>query len=372
LIVGGGGYIGTHLVAMLLEQKYRVRVLDKLLYGKEPLNEFLSNPGFELVEGDATDISKLVYAMSGASSVVHLSGLVGDPACAVDEGFTRHANVIATRMVKEVAQSFNIQRLVFASSCSVYGATDTEVNEESALNPVSLYAVTKIDGEREILANPTQHFHATVLRFATVFGHSRRPRFDLVANLFAIQGMTDGRFTVTGPDQWRPLIHCKDVARAINLVLQAPPALIHGQVFNVGDSSMNTTIKQLGLRVQNAVQKIRPVEMLIKNDVNDRRNYVVSFKKIESVLGFRASITIDQGVEEIVKEYQKGTYKHYKDLRYNNVEITKKAATQFNDPAQTQNLYRPVSDVINKCIDKANRISARIKRLTTFGAHKTS
>src|SRR6266704_3991745 len=98
LVVGGGGYIGTHVVEQLLAQGWRVRVLDRLLFGKAPLQDFFGNPRFELVEGDATDILKLIEAMQGASAVVHLAGLVGDPACAVDESFTRHANVFARRL----------------------------------------------------------------------------------------------------------------------------------------------------------------------------------------------------------------------------------------------------------------------------------
>src|SRR5207244_12829872 len=104
LVVGGGGYIGTHVVEQLLAQGWRVRVLDRLLFGKTPLLDLLGNPRFELVEGDATDILKLIEAMQGASAVVHLAGLVGDPACAVDGRFTRHANAFATRPAKKAAQ----------------------------------------------------------------------------------------------------------------------------------------------------------------------------------------------------------------------------------------------------------------------------
>jgi dTDP-4-dehydrorhamnose reductase len=219
LLVGGAGYIGTHVVAELLAANHRVRVLDRLIYGRKPVEGFLDDPRFELVEGDVTDILKLVQAMKDASAVVHLAGLVGDPACAIDEAFTRHANVIATRMVKEVALSMGVSRFVFASSCSVYGATEYRVAEGDELNPVSLYARTKIDSEQELLLSPYDYFQPIVLRFATVFGHSRRPRFDLVANLFTAQAINDGVITVTGERQWRPFIHVVDLAKAIVLAL---------------------------------------------------------------------------------------------------------------------------------------------------------
>src|SRR5437899_4815268 len=142
LVVGGGGYIGTHVVEQLLARGRSVRVLERLMFGRKPLREFRGNPRFELVEGDATDVVKLVEAMHGASAVVHLAGVVGDPAGALDEHFTRQANVVATYMVKEAARAFGVRQFIFASSCSVYGINDAEVNETSEVNPVSLYART--------------------------------------------------------------------------------------------------------------------------------------------------------------------------------------------------------------------------------------
>jgi len=344
LIVGGGGYIGTHLVDELLTNNHKVRVLDRLLYGKTPLADFLNHPNFELVEGDATDIARLTFAMAGASAVVHLGGLVGDPACAVDEAYTRHTNVIATRMVHELAISFGVERFVFASSCSVYGASDYKVDERSPLNPVSLYALTKIDSEKELLRTSGQGVCTTILRFATVFGHSRRPRFDLVANLFTAQAWEDGKITVIGPNQWRPFVHCRDLATAIHLVLKAPIKKVNGEVFNVGDESLNMTIGQLGEQVKNIVSKYKPVELQVTDNVTDRRNYMVSFDKIKNTLGFTANNHIENAIEEIVSHFKNKDYEHYKSPTYSNVEITKKAVMDFRDPMQSIRMYRPVSE----------------------------
>jgi nucleoside-diphosphate-sugar epimerase len=347
LVVGGAGYIGTHVVVELLKADYPVRVLDKLLYGKEPLQQFVGHPKFELVEGDATDIVKLVEAMNGASAVVHLGGLVGDPACSVDESFTRHANVIATRMVKEVAISLGVHRFIFASSCSVYGASDQEVSETSDLNPVSLYARTKIDSERELLLCPAENFLVTILRFATVFGHSGRARFDLVGNLFTAQAMIDGKITLTGDNQWRPFVHVRDLARAVVAVLKADPQKMRGQVFNVGDKRFNMTIGALAEEVKRLVSKERPVEIINRPDVSDRRNYIVNFDKIRSVLGFQAATTLEMGIEEIVAEFKKGTYGNYRDPAYSNLEMTKVALSIFQDPQQASRLYGPLTEFAN-------------------------
>jgi len=343
LVVGGAGYIGTHVVDELLRAGESVRIFDRLLYGRGPIEDLLKNSRVELIEGDVTDIVKLLEAMRGVSSVVHLAGLVGDPACAVDETFTRHANVIATRMVKEAALSFGVPRFIFASSCSVYGATDREVSETDDLNPVSLYARTKIDSEHELLLCPDENFSATVLRFATVFGHSRRPRFDLVANLFTAQAVTDGKITLTGESQWRPFVHVRDLARAIVLVLNGDPEALRGQVFNVGDERLNMTIGQLAETVRKIVSEHHPVEIVRRPDVTDRRNYAVSFRKIRG-LGFSCATSIEDGIREIVAEFQKGTYGDWRAPAYSNVAVTREAVQDFLDPEQAARLYLPLAD----------------------------
>jgi nucleoside-diphosphate-sugar epimerase len=342
LVIGGAGYIGSHTVELLLQQGRHVRVLDRLMYGRESLAEFAGNSNFELVEGDATDIAKLTEAMKGASAVVHLAGLVGDPACAVDAEFTRHTNIVATRMAKEVAQSLGIHRFVFASSCSVYGISDEEVCETDKSNPVSFYAQTKIDSERELLYGLRDEFFVTILRFATVFGHSRRPRFDLVGNLFTAQAMTDGLITVIGPHQWRPFIHVRDLARAIVMVLGADPVLVQSQVFNVGDKRLNLTIQQLAEKVRDVCSRYREVSMSVSDDPQDRRNYAVSFRKIQSMLGFEAATLVEPGVDEMAAAFQSGKYGHYREQVYSNLAMTAKALAQFQDPAELSRLYAPL------------------------------
>ena len=342
LVIGGAGYIGSHTVDLLLQSGYSVRVLDRLMYGEQSLAPFLGRRDFELIEGDATDITKLTLAMKGASAVVHLAGLVGDPACAVDEQFTRHTNIVATRMAKDVAQSLGVHRFVFASSCSVYGMSDKEVSETDALNPVSMYAQTKIDSENELLYSGRDDFFVTVLRFATVFGHSPRPRFDLVGNLFTAQAMTDGLITVIGPQQWRPFIHVRDLGRAIVRVLKEKPNLVQGQIFNVGDKRLNLTILQLAEAVQKVCSRYRDVQISVSENVQDRRNYAVSFDKIHSLLGYEAATTLEEGIQEMVDHFQSGQYQHYREQIYSNVAMTRKALDQFHDPAEVSHLYAPL------------------------------
>ena len=343
LLIGGAGYIGSLTVELLLQLGYRVRVLDRLMYGRNSLRPFMSHENFELIEGDATDISRLTAAARNTSAVIHLAGLVGDPACAIDSDFTRHANTVATRMARDVAQGLGVPRFIFASSCSVYGASDSLVSEEDTLNPVSLYAQTKIDSERELLEGADDDFCVTILRFATVFGYSHRPRFDLVANLLTAQALREGEFTVIGPDQWRPFVHVRDLARAIVMVLQAERAVVQGQIYNVGDDRLNLTIRELGNTVQRIVSQERQVRLAVRASGSDRRDYHVSFAKIRSELGFEATVSLEEGIREMVQHLRSDAQADFRAPIYNNYAMTQAALVRFNDLSEIARLYAPLA-----------------------------
>jgi nucleoside-diphosphate-sugar epimerase len=342
LVIGGAGYIGSLTVELLLQRGYKVRVLDRLMYGREPLAEFASNENFELIEGDATDIARLTAAARNTSAVIHLAGLVGDPACAIDADFTRHANIVATRMAKEVAQGLGVPRFIFASSCSVYGASDRLMREGDPLNPVSLYAQTKIDSEEELLEDTDESLCLTILRFATVFGYSRRPRFDLVANLLTAQAVREGEITVVGPDQWRPFIHVRDLARAIVMVLEADQAVVRRQIYNVGDDRLNMTIGELGETVRQTLSRHRQVRVVTKPSGDDRRNYHVSFEKIRRDLGFAATTLLEEGISEIADRLITGMHADFRAPVYSNYATTRAAVPQFRDPSELARMYAPL------------------------------
>ena len=222
LVIGGAGYIGSALVEKLLNLGKHVTVLDALHYGDEPLARVAGHPGLTVIREDFRHIEALTRAMSGMGVVIHLGGLVGDPACAVDPELTIDINVTATKLVGEIAKACGAKRFIFASSCSVYGACDETVDETSHFNPQSLYARSKVASEALLGTLHSDDFAVTCLRFATVYGISGRTRFDLVANLLCAKAVRDGVITVFGPDQWRPFIHVDDVAKAIVTTLTAP------------------------------------------------------------------------------------------------------------------------------------------------------
>lgn len=314
LVVGGAGYIGSILVERLLEKGYRVRVLDSLLYGDEPLRPVRNNPDFELMVGDCRNIQDVVKAVRGVESVIHLAAIVGDPACEQDHGPALETNYAATRMLIEIAKGHGVSRFLFASSCSVYGATDIEMDENAAVRPISLYGRTKVDSERALLEARSQTFHPTILRFATVFGLGYRPRFDLVVNLLTAKAYQEGVITIYNGQQWRPFIHVCDLVEATVRVLEAPVRLVTGEILNVGDSRLNHTLTEVAEVIQQTFRNVR-----IEHVENaDRRNYRVNFDKIVNRAGFRARYTLRDGIEELRNALDAGLIADYTDLRYHN------------------------------------------------------
>ncbi len=319
LVLGGAGYIGSILVRELLAVGKKVRVLDSLVYGDGAIRDILGHPNFELKIGDCRKIQDVVGAVKGAQSVVHLAAIVGDPACEVDRETSLQINYAATRMLVEVVRGNGIQRLVFASSCSVYGATELLMDEHSTVKAVSLYGQTKIDSEEALLEAHSGNFFPVILRLATVFGLSYRPRFDLVVNLLTAKAYKEGVITVFNGTQWRPFIHVRDVAAGIMQVLEAPFSLVRGEIFNLGDSSMN-------YRLSEVAEKLRAVfpNTKVQNIENsDRRNYRVSFDKIRRQLGFQCSLGLQNGIEELRRAFEEKQILDYRDPLYYNQEFLK-------------------------------------------------
>lgn len=315
LVVGGAGYIGSILTRQLLDAGYRVRVLDLEMFGTKSLVDVMEHPRLEVMKGDFRNIEDAARALRGMDAVCHLAAIVGDPACALDRETTIAVNYAAAKMMAQLAKANGVTKFVFASTCSVYGDSEDIMSEDSPLNPVSLYATTKIDAERALLDTADADFQPTILRFATAYGWSNRPRFDLVANLFSAQAVTDKKIRVFNGEQWRPFVHTRDIARACVLTLEAPLAKVGSQIFNVGDESQNYTLTQLGQIVARSCPGIEVEE--VRNG-DDARNYRVNFSKIRRTLGFRASIDLVEGIQEMVDAVVHGQISNWRDPIYSN------------------------------------------------------
>jgi nucleoside-diphosphate-sugar epimerase len=296
LVTGGAGYLGSILVAQLLESGFKVRVLDSLLFGDDSFKELKSNGNFELIRGDVRDVEIVVRTMTGCDAVIHLAGIVGDHACNENQQLAQEVNRAATRMLVDVAPRCGVRRFLFASSCSVYGSSDRRVDECSKTRPLSLYAQTKIDSERILLSARTGEFAPTIFRLGTLFGLSPRMRFDLVVNLLVARAISTGRITINNGWQWRPFVHVRDAARAFLICLKMPASFVSGELFNTGSNSLNLQIKKLG----DAVAKLVP-DTTITSLFNrlDRRSYRVSFDKICDGLGFHCTEDLESGMREI-------------------------------------------------------------------------
>lgn len=315
LVTGGAGYIGSLLVRRLLNLGYHVRVLDRLMYGDAAIRDLYGHARLDLVVGDFRDRAVVERCVAGVDAVLHLGAIVGDPACAINEDFTIRTNFDATRLIAEACKRHGVRRMIFASTCSVYGASDALLDESSALNPVSLYANTKIAAERVLLGMHDATFAPVILRFGTAYGLAPRPRFDLVVNLLAAKAVRDGQITIHGGEQWRPFVHVDDIARACIMALEAPLATVSGEIFNVGSQEQNHKLGELGAIIQSFV----PRASVITNDlITDKRNYYVHFQKIETVLGFAPEYTLVDGVREIKKAVESGAISDWKHRYYNN------------------------------------------------------
>lgn len=314
LVIGGAGYLGSVLVGKLLKRGYSVTVMDALVYGNEGIRRYIGRPHFQVIQGDLRDIEAVVRALQYADAVVHLGGLVGDPACAMDEQLTNEVNLASTRLIAEVARGFGVQRFVFASSCSVYGASDEILDERSALDPVSVYAKSKKDSEKMLLDLEDINFAPTILRFGTLYGLSPRPRFDLVVNLLTAKAITEKQVTIFGGEQWRPFVHVEDAADSIVKALQADLLAIKGEVFNVGADDENYRIGDIG----KMVCEIVPGTELVTAENGHEANYHVSFSKIRRYLDFTPQRRVSDGIAEIRQAIELGLISEYQSSAYSN------------------------------------------------------
>jgi len=316
LVTGGAGYIGIHLVQMLLDDDYNVTILDNFTFGKNSINHIKDHPKLTVIEGDVANIKDLVKAVKNNKYVIALAAIVGDPASSIDAEETLNLNYESSKILTEICNFYEVEKLVFASSCSVYGAsTSGYLTEDSPLNPVSLYARTRIYSENYILDN-SKITSPTILRLSTVFGFSPRMRYDLVVNTLLIRALRDKKFSVFGGDQWRPFVHCKDVARAFKLAIESDKKVTHKQIFNVGSDDMNFTIDQIGDKVS---AKFPEAEYNTVDEDVDKRNYKVSFNKIVTQLGFEKKYDIEMGLDEMIDKIIKDdSLLDYEDKVYSN------------------------------------------------------
>jgi nucleoside-diphosphate-sugar epimerase len=292
LVTGGAGYVGSTLVPVLLDAGHEVRVLDNLRFGGQGLLGCARHRGFSLVEGDVRNPAVVASAVDGMDAIVHLAAIVGYPACKKEPDLAYAINVEGTRNV--IAARRPGQRLVFASTGSVYGAVpDYVCHEDTPRAPITLYGETKAEAEKLILAAGD----AVALRYATAFGASPRMRVDLMPNDFTYQAVHNRSLILYEGGFKRTFVHVVDMARSISFALDNWADIVD-DVYNVGHESMNFTKAELAHKILEYVDYYLYFAEMASDA--DKRDYEVSYAKIRSK-GFETTIDLDTGLVELVK-----------------------------------------------------------------------
>jgi nucleoside-diphosphate-sugar epimerase len=282
LVTGGGGYIGSGLCPHLLAAGHHVICFDRFFFGEDTVRSNAENKRFKLVRGDIRGIDKTLF--KGIDFVVHLAGLSNDPCSDLDVNWTTSINYEGAMECARQARAAGVKRFIFASSCSVYGyAKQMPVTEESACEPVSLYAQSKLATERELTKMAALDFVVTFMRNATVYGFSPRMRYDLIINSMTWHAFRNRKvYILGGGQQWRPLIHIQDICRAIICMLDAPADAINARAFNIGSTEQNYRVHEVAAKVK----KILPgIELETVSGDTDIRSYNVSFARKYGVRG---------------------------------------------------------------------------------------
>lgn len=299
MLVGGAGYVGGAVSDELTKSKHNIRIYDNLLYE----HTFLKKIDF--VYGDVRDRKKLKKHLKWANVVVWMAAIVGDGACEVNSEDTIDIN---SKSVNWLSKNFD-GKIIFFSTCSVYGAQEGILSENSILKPLSLYARTKLDAE-----NFLKNKNSTIFRLGTLFGIGdsySRLRMDLVVNLLTMKAHFHRELTIFGGDQFRPLLHVKDVARAVKKAID----INQKGVFNLKYD--NYKISDLALLIKknfNSNIKIKTTKMMFQ----DTRNYMVSSNNFNKLYKYKPIYDVEYGINEIVQLIDSNRIKNFDDIRYTN------------------------------------------------------
>lgn len=310
LVAGGAGYLGGYLTDLLVKNGYEVTVYDNLLYE----DRYLKPTNF--IYGDVRDSKKLLPIINNFDAVVWLAAIVGDEACKVEPYYTRAINVDS---VKWLAENYK-GKIIFTSTCSVYGMNNNLIDETSELNPLSLYAETKVAAENLIM---NQHKNYLIFRLGTLFGAGddySRPRFDLVVNLLTMKAVKGETLKVFGGGQWRPLLHVKDAAEGISFAIKNN---LSG-IYNLSDK--NFMIKDVAEEIQNTFSSLNDSEVKIEYTnlkFEDLRNYKVSADKFKA-FGWQPKHGLASGIKEIYRRVKESRVKEPGHPLYSNAVFVKR------------------------------------------------
>jgi nucleoside-diphosphate-sugar epimerase len=312
--VGGAGYVGGAVTDLLAQSRHNCRVYDALLY-----EESYRKP-VDFAFGDIRDTDRLLPHVEWADAVVWLAALVGDGACALNPDVSVAINQDSVRWLAGHFEG----RIIFVSTCSVYGAQDSVLDETSSTNPLSVYAATKLESEQYLADR-----NAMILRLGTLFGVGdlfSRIRLDLVVNTLTVRAHRHGRVSVFGGEQCRPLLHVRDTAQVIVDNLDTS----HRGIFNL--HRQNVRIIDLAYQIRNHFIDLEIEQTAMK--FQDTRNYRVSSERAQRTFGFRATRSIDDGIEEIKELLNTRRLKDFDNPRYTNQAFLSMFSTHTHDASK--------------------------------------
>ncbi len=312
LVIGGCGYIGRVLIEDLIKNNYKVINIDLILY-KDQNKDLNKSINEKIIQLDFRHTDKLKKYLASVDQVIILGGLVGEYITNKYLKLSETINISGIiNLIDACEHQKNIKNLVFISTCSNYGVTKKNilVKEDDELRPLSPYAKAKVKIEHHILSKKKSGLSKTILRFATAFGYSQRMRFDLTVNHFCYSMLKHNKIEVYDPETWRPYCHVKDFSRIIIKVLNSDRDQIHNQVYNVGSDINNFT--KAG--IVNLIRKKLPnSEVVLKKGGIDKRDYRVSFDKINKELNISTLYSVSDGIDEIIKILQSSEHDYLKE-----------------------------------------------------------
>ncbi|MBI3853385.1 MAG: SDR family oxidoreductase [Verrucomicrobia bacterium] len=307
LVTGGAGYVGSALVPDLLQQGYRVKVVDLFWYGREVFGECNRHPQLELLELDIRDSARLKQELKGVDAVIHLACISNDPSFELDLKLGKSINYDAFAGLLQGAIDQGVRRFIYASSSSIYGVKEEpDVREDAEPKPLTDYSRFKLDCERDLLAHSKVNgMERVIVRPSTVCGYAPRLRLDLTVNILTIHALVNHKIRIFGGKQLRPNLHIKDMVRAYHTFLEAPGAKIDCEAFNVG--FQNRSVEDIAKLVRETLGD--PNIELEYTPSDDNRSYHVNSEKVKRVLGFETRYTIEDAIKDIADAYRRGLIK---------------------------------------------------------------
>lgn len=321
LVTGGAGYIGSVLVPKLLEKGYRVTVLDLLLFGDDTLAGVAVHPCLAVVRGDIRNTALVGDLLAGNrfDTIIHLAAISNDPSSELDPDLTRSINLEALDHIMHAAKQNGVSRFIYASSASVYGLKDTpDVTEDLSLEPITIYAKYKAEGEKILNSLVDDHFCGVSVRAATVCGYSPRLRLDLTINILSYHALTKGKIRVFGGSQMRPNIHIQDLTDFYVALVSIPANNINGKAFNVSRS--NATVLELAEMIRKEINPDLNIEIV---PTTDTRSYHLSTEKVQKELAFTTTRPLVLACQELRDAFSNGQVIDPDRPIYRNVELMK-------------------------------------------------